>query len=170
VSEPVHRQLSTIGLEEFNEALPPAPAGALTLKQLLADAEREGLVAVDESGGRTTITPLASDLFASGSATVNPAQRETLRRIAAALQRVPGRVLVKGHTDDQPIRSLRFDDNFDLSRQRARSVVDALGQTLGDTSGIEHVGAGSTEPRYRPESDPVNRARNRRVEIVHRRV
>ena len=170
VSEPVHRQLSTIGLEEFNEAPPPAPAGVLTLKQLLADAERDGLVAVDETGGRTTITPLASDLFASGSATVNPAQRETLRQIAAALQRVPGRVLVKGHTDDQPIRSLRFDDNFDLSRQRAQSVVDALGQTLGDTSGIEHVGAGSTEPRYRPESDPANRARNRRVEIVHRRV
>ncbi len=169
IAEPVHRQLSTIGLEDFNGPAPAAPAGALTLKQLLADAEAEGLVAVDENGGRTTITPLATDLFASGSATVNPAQRDTLRRIADALQRVPGRVVVKGHTDDQPIRSLRFGDNFSLSQQRALSVVTALGQTLGDTSSIGHVGAGSTEPRYRPESDPANRPRNRRVEIVHLR-
>ena len=170
IAEPVHVQLSSIGLEDFRTPPPAPPPGTLTLKQLLADAEREGLVAVDETGGQTTITPLAADLFASGSATVNPSQRDTLRRIADALQRVPGRVVVKGHTDDQPIRSLRFDDNFDLSRQRALSVVNALGQTLGDTSSIEHVGAGSTEPRYRPESDPANRARNRRVEIVHRRV
>ena len=28
-------------------------------------------------------------------------------------------------------------------------------------------GKGSLEPRYRPESDPENRSRNRRVEIIH---
>jgi type VI secretion system protein ImpK len=32
---------------------------------------------------------------------------------------------------------------------------------------VSWTGVGSSEPRYRPESDPANRARNRRVEIVH---
>jgi flagellar motor protein MotB len=32
---------------------------------------------------------------------------------------------------------------------------------------VEQVGVGSTEPKYRPESEPQNRARNRRVEIIH---
>ncbi len=45
---------------------------------------------------------------------------ETLpKRLTSALNKVPGRVLVVGHTDDQPIRSLRYQDNFELSRERA---------------------------------------------------
>ena len=41
----------------------------------------------------------------------------------SAINQVPGRVLVVGHTDDQPVRSLRFRDNFELSRERALSVA-----------------------------------------------
>jgi flagellar motor protein MotB len=32
---------------------------------------------------------------------------------------------------------------------------------------LEWMGAGSSQPRYRPEAEAQNRARNRRVEIVH---
>ncbi len=164
---PVHAQLTTIGTEDFTGDVAPAPPGQPTLKQLLADAEARQLVSVEVEGGRTTVTPLAANLFASGSARIDPGQADTLRRIADALQQVPGRVLVKGHTDDQPIQSLRFRDNFDLSLARAASVVEALGRILGDTSRLEPVGVGSNEPKFRPESEPANRARNRRVEIIH---
>jgi len=137
------------------------------LKQLLASDERSGSLGVDEQGGRTTITPLAADLFASGSATVNPAHRALLERVARALQQVPGRVLVKGHTDDQPLRSFRFKDNFELSRERAVSVVKVLEQAIDNRARLSFTGVGSSQPRYRPESTPENRSRNRRVEIVH---
>ena len=86
--------------------------------------------------------------------------------MASALNQVPGRVLVVGHTDDQPIKSLRYQDNFELSRDRAVSVVDAP-ERASTTRQIEPNGVGSSEPRYSPESDPENRARNRRVEIIH---
>jgi type VI secretion system protein ImpK len=76
-------------------------------------------------------------------------------------------VLVVGHTDDQPIRSLRYRDNFELSRERAVSVAAILKQAMGGSAGIEWNGVGSSEPRFEPASDPANRARNRRVEIVH---
>ena len=91
---------------------------------------------------------------------MNPAFVETLQRLAQALRQVPGRVLVDGHTDDQPIKSLRYQSNEDLSRERAVSVVAILRQGIPN-------GKGSSEPKYFPESLPENRSRNRRVEIIH---
>jgi type VI secretion system protein ImpK len=83
------------------------------------------------------------------------------------LNKVPGRVLVIGHTDDQPLKSLRYQNNFELSRERAVSVVRLLQRSGESSARFEWTGVGSSEPRYRPESDPENRARNRRVEIIH---
>jgi type VI secretion system protein ImpK len=106
-------------------------------------------------------------LFASGSASVNPDHEATLRAIAMALNQVPGRVLVQGHTDNQPIRSLRYRDNFELSRERAIGVVRVLEQTLASDARLTWTGVGSSEPRYTPESLPENQSRNRRVEVIH---
>jgi type VI secretion system protein ImpK len=166
-ASPVHAELATVGTEVFDAPQAAAPATGPTLKQLLAPEEARGALSVEEQGGRTLITLPAPDLFASGSATLNAAHSDTLRRVAAAINQVPGRVLVVGHTDDQALRSLRYRDNFDLSRERAVSVVKLLQQGLSNPGRLEWSGAGSSKPRYLPESEPQNRARNRRVEIVH---
>ena len=164
---PVQAELAKVGLEDFTAPRPAVPFPGPTLKQLLAADEKSGALLVEEDGGRTTVTLLARDLFASGSATLNPRHNVTLQHIADALNKVPGRVLVRGHTDDQPLSSLRYQDNFELSRERAVSVVNLLKPTIDNASRLEVNGAGSSEPRYRPESTPENRARNRRVELVH---
>jgi type VI secretion system protein ImpK len=164
---PVHAELAKVGLEDFTTPRPAVSIPGPTLKQLLAKEEAAEAMSVEEAGALTTITLLAADLFASGSATLNPRHTETLQRVTAALNQVPGRVLVLGHTDDQALRSLRYRDNFELSRERAVSVVGVLKQTIDNAARLEWNGKGSSEPRYRPESDPENRARNRRVEIVH---
>ena len=165
-ARPVHAELAKIGTEDF--AAPVAvPARGPRLKQLLAPEESAGLLTVDEQGARSTVTLLGADLFASGSATVNPAYYDTLQRIARAINQVRGRVLVEGHTDDQPIRSLRFGDNYELSRERALGVVKVLQQGLDDPGLVQGIGVGPDRPKYRPESEPANRARNRRVEIIH---
>jgi type VI secretion system protein ImpK len=163
---PIHAQLAQVGLEGF-AAAPAAPSAGPTLKMLLAPDEARGELSVEEQGGRTLVTLLVSDLFASGSATPNPAYAGLLQRVADALNKVPGRVLVVGHTDDQPLASLRYRNNFELSRERAVGVVRLLQRAADNPARFEWTGAGSSEPRYRPESDPANRARNRRVEIVH---
>jgi type VI secretion system protein ImpK len=167
LAAPVHAELAKVGLEDFSPAPQAVPVRGPTLKELLAPEERSGVLSVEEQGNRTMVTLLARDLFPSGSATVNPAYQETLRRLTDALNKVPGRVLVEGHTDDQPIRSLRYQDNFELSRERAVSVVTLLQQGIDNRARLSWTGQGSSEPRYRPESDPANRARNRRVEIIH---
>jgi type VI secretion system protein ImpK len=163
---PVHAELAKIGLEDFS-APPPPPAKGPRLKQLLAPEEARGTMTVIEQGGRTIVTLRAGELFASGSATINPAQHDTLQRVTIALNQVPGRVLVVGHTDDQAVKSLRYRDNFDLSRERAVSVVNVLKEAIDNAARISWTGVGDTQPAFQPPSDPANRARNRRVEIIH---
>jgi type VI secretion system protein ImpK len=138
-----------------------------TLKKLLAPEEQSGALSVEEQGNRTTVTLLARDLFPSGSATINPAYHGTLARLTSALNKVPGRVNVVGHTDDQGIKSFQYKDNYDLSRARAVSVVTLLGQGIDNPARLNPSGVGPSKPRYLPESDPENRARNRRVELIH---
>jgi type VI secretion system protein ImpK len=90
-----------------------------------------------------------------------------LHAITAALNQVSGRVVVVGHTDDQPIHSLQFKDNFALSAARAKSVVKILDEGLNDPGRIESSGAGSSQPIALPPDAPANRARNRRVDLIY---
>ena len=168
-SAPVETTLAGVGLDDFAVPRPAPPPAGPTLKQLLAPEEAKGTMAVEEDGGKTSVTLLGTDLFASGSASVNPAYSETLRRVAEALDKVPGRVLIAGHTDDQALKSFRYHDNVELSRERALSVLNLLKPAIREQGRLESTGYGSTQPKYKPESTPENRARNRRVEIVHLR-
>jgi type VI secretion system protein ImpK len=42
-----------------------------------------------------------------------------------------------------------------------------LSLAIDNAARLEASGVGESEPRYKPESLPENRARNRRVEIIH---
>jgi type VI secretion system protein ImpK len=169
-AEPLQAKLGLVGVQDFSNPPPaPTPAPGPTLKQLLAREEAAGLLRVVERGAQTTVTPLGNDLFESGSAEVNPSYQATLDRVAAAINRVPGRVMVVGHTDDQRIRSLRFRDNTELSRERAVSVANILKRTLENPARVSWNGVGSTQPIAGPDAGPDYRSRNRRVEIIHLR-
>jgi type VI secretion system protein ImpK len=172
LSAPIDQRLAGIGLLAAPEAgapaaAAPAPSAAPRLKQLLHDDEAAGVLSIEERGNQTVVTLLSADLFAPGSTRVNPAEYAALQRVAHALNEVPGRVFVVGHTDDTPIHSLRYRDNIDLSRARAGEVVKLLALAIDNAARLEPSGLGASQPRYRPESTPENRARNRRVEIIH---
>jgi type VI secretion system protein ImpK len=145
-------------------AEPPKPN---RLKALLQPEESAGLLTVEEIGDKTVVTLTAPTLFRSGSARVNPEQYLTLRAVGQALEQVPGHVIIVGHTDDLPVRSFQFADNFELSRERAVSVAGVMRPVLTNFGRVEWQGVGSTQPRYQPVDTDENRARNRRVEIVH---
>lgn len=169
LADPVSASLSRIGLEAFDSKAPAANVPTSGLRELLAPQIAGGRISVEESGARTLITLTATDLFASGSANVNASYTSLIHDIGSALNKVPGRILVIGHTDDQPLRSLRFKDNYELSRARALQVADLIRGEVTDGSRIEAAGKGALEPRYQPADEPANRARNRRVEIIHLR-
>jgi type VI secretion system protein ImpK len=171
VANPVQEELAKVGFEDFAPPAPPAPAVPAkgpTLRQLLDPDVQDGALQVAEEGNRTRITLLAyaGDLFPSGSATLNPVYEKTLQHVTTALNRVPGRVRVDGHTDDQRIRSLTFPDNYALSRARALSVMRLLERNIDDAARLTPFGAGSSRPLSQA-SDAESRARNRRVEIIH---
>jgi type VI secretion system protein ImpK len=143
-------------------ALAPAPEPRLT--PFLADEIQQGLVAVDDRVDRSIVTLLGDGFFKPGDVTVAAAQQPLLFRIADAVARVPGQVDVIGHTDNAPIRTLRFPSNWELSRARADSVAELLA-TRVSPSRLRASGRGESEP-IASNDGPEGRARNRRVEIV----
>jgi type VI secretion system protein ImpK len=167
-ASPVNAQLARIGLEGAtppDTAHRPAPERK-RLKQLLAPEEQAGLLSIDEQpDGQAMLRLSGNAMFASGGVDVNDRQLPLLHKITAALNQVSGRVIVIGHTDDQPIHSLKFKDNFALSAARAQSVRQILTQGLDNPGRIESTGAGASQPIALPPDLPDNRTRNRRVEI-----
>ena len=159
-AEPIEVALSSVSLDRPVPVSTPVPDK--TLKQLLAPEERQGLLTISEIGPVTKITLRRSDLFASGSAAINPAYVPLFNRITAALNKVPGSVLVSGHTDDQPVHTFQFSSNYELSSARANAVKELLGNGIDNRARLSSIGRGSS-----PGSDPQSRALNRRVEIEH---
>ena len=169
LSSPLSAQLAQIGLESVAPADETRPrVERKHLKQLLAAQEQAGSLSVDEdASGRALIRLNAAEMFASGGTQVSRTEIALLASITQALNQVPGRVIVIGHTDDQPLRSFKFKDNYELSAERARAVAQILGQGLDSSGRLESSGAGSSKPLAEPANLPANRARNRRVEIIH---
>lgn len=149
------------------EVAPAAPVAPSRLKQLLAPQELARQVQVDEHGARTVIILTVPELFESGSAQPTRGHEELLAAVGRALQAVPGRIMIEGHTDDQPVHSFTYTTNFDLSRARAVAIAQQLKPYLSDFSRVQPTGLGSLQPRALPPSTPENRRLNRRVEIVH---
>jgi type VI secretion system protein ImpK len=104
-----------------------------------------------------------SGLFASASATLQSDYVPLVRRIGEALTRLPGRVLVTGHSDSAPIKTLRFPSNWHLSQARADSVRNLLAEVTGEPGRFTAEGRAATEPLV---PDNPRDARNRRVEIL----
>ena len=73
-------------------------------------------------------------------------------------------MLITGHSDNQPIRSMRYPSNWHLSAARADAVKASLA-ALVEPARMRSDGKADAEPVAANDS-PANRARNRRVEIV----
>jgi type VI secretion system protein ImpK len=147
-------------------AAPVAPraAAAPRLATFLQDEVRRGLVKVDDHLDRSVVTILGDGLFKPGEATVSSDNQGLLARIGDALRGVPGPVDVIGHTDNVPIRTLRFPSNWELSKARAESVARILSARVA-AERLRADGRGEAEPVV-PNDTPQGRAKNRRVEIT----
>lgn len=149
-----------------------APPSEIGLAQLLLEKEQAGQIAqgqitVDERSDRTVVTISGDNLFPSGSAEVSAGYHALLGQIGDAVNQVSGPIQVVGHTDDVPIRSFRFQNNYELSRARAADVTNVLSQTVVAPSRLMPNGVADTQPLFANDTS-ANRARNRRVEIIHR--
>ena len=124
-------------------------------------------VAFDPSAGTITVTLPNAILFSSGKATLKKATSVELDHIQSVLQsQYAGRqVDVVGHTDSDPIKKTKWKDNWELSAQRALSVVRYLVKKGISEEKIQATGRGQSQP-IASNSSSSGKAKNRRVEIV----
>jgi len=165
-SDPVFLALGKLDVPtvEVPRTPPPVAERPLSLRILLADEiDAHRVEILDGPRGQTeTIVIQGDNLFRSGRASINKRFVSLLEAIGEALRQLPGRILVTGHTDSVPIRTLKFPSNQVLSAQRARNVAERLGKVTGQPERFTAKGLADSRPRI-PEA-PTH-ARNRRVEI-----
>jgi type VI secretion system protein ImpK len=143
---------------------PPPPAQAPRLAILLKPEIDAGLVQVQDFADRSLVTIKGDGFFEPGSAVISSAVRPLLPRIAAAMNSVPGQILITGHTDNQPIRTLRYPSNWHLSQDRADAVKSELAKTV-KTERMRAEGKADSEA-VTSNATAEGRAKNRRVELT----
>lgn len=163
---------------------PAVPAQPSAAEQAAADAARRAatlrdeveialapelaagyLQLIDDPRGLVIEVPEAGS-FEVGQADLSREAAAMLGRVAGVLTTLPNAVRIEGHTDDTPIRTSRYQSNWELSTARATRVVAFL---IGDGSlapaRLSAAGYGEFRPRA-ANASPAGRARNRRVDLV----
>jgi type VI secretion system protein ImpK len=160
---PSYRQKADGGAKASASAPVPAPvagSAAATLAKLL-----EGLpVTLNDKAGQLSLELQHERQFAAGGAVPAPEVQALLRKIAGALDQLPGAVLVVGHADASP-PGKRYATNAELSAARARAAARIMAPALKDSARLKTEAKGESEP-IAPNDSEGDRAKNRRVTIL----
>ena len=140
-----------------------------TLKEMLGKFKSliaAGKLKVKIKDGKMFLELPSAILFPSGKASLSPEGETTLSEVAAVLAQIKDReFLVAGHTDNVPITSGKFASNWELSAERALSVVKFLSEMGVSPNVLAAAGYGEYHP-IADNSTPEGRTQNRRIEIT----
>lgn len=117
--------------------------------------------------GKVHVALQESLLFPSGSAVVNEKGKTALAKLASVLKQNPQiHVEVEGHTDNKPIKTAKYPDNWALSVGRSTAIVRILTEEYGiENTRVFASGHGEYNPIASNDNE-AGRARNRRTEII----
>ena len=164
-SKPSYRQKADAGATTAAPVPVPAPVADSVVATLTKSLE--GLpVTLSEKAGQFSLELQHGRQFGSGSAVPAPEVQALLRKIAGALDKLPGAVVVVGHADASP-PGKRYASNAELSAARARAAARAMAPALADPKRLTSEGRGDAEPVAANDSD-ASRAKNRRISILLR--
>ena len=158
-----------------NKSVEDKQAQINVLRDEITNAFSDVEKAVSESGQRITELEdmLYLDLenpinFSTGSSRLNKEDDETLQDLADMLKKSPSlNLIIEGHTDDRPINTARYQDNWDLSVARSVAIVRKLIDMGVDPKQLTAAGKGEYHPTV--TDDPTSketRAANRRSEVI----
>ncbi|ALO34023.1 flagellar motor protein MotB [Colwellia sp. MT41] len=126
---------------------------------------QDGAIELESLGQQVIIRIRENGSFPSGSAFLQPKFRPIIEEIGALLNTIPGEIMVSGNTDDRGVDSELFSSNWDLSTKRAVAIAHVLIKVPGfDPTRLVVAGYADTRPLV-PNTNALNRRRNRRVEI-----
>jgi len=149
------------------EELSRMESQASDLEKQLDDEIKKGDIRLKKFHNRLVINIDDKISFDSGYANLKKEILPSLKKIREILSQYPEySIVVEGHTDNIPMRSKKFRDNWELSTERALAV---LGYLLEDSNlnpvRFSAAGYGEYKPLVSNETKE-NRALNRRVDIV----
>ncbi|NGZ76072.1 OmpA/MotB family protein [Saccharibacillus alkalitolerans] len=158
--EPTAREL------QFREQERQLASFLQTIQSYVADNGLADQIFVADKPQGISITLSDRFLFDVGRADLKEGATGILDRLAALFGTVDATISIEGHTDNQPITGGRYADNWELSGDRALSVlryfIDARGL---DPTQFQYAGYADTRP-VGDNSTPQGRQQNRRVEIT----
>ena len=127
---------------------------------------QDGAIELESLGQQVIIRIRENGSFPSGSAFLQPQFKPIIREIGVLLNTVPGEIMISGNTDNRGISSELFTSNWDLSSKRAVAIAHEIIKVANfDQSRLLVVGHADTRPLV-PNTNRMNRRRNRRVEIA----
>jgi type VI secretion system protein ImpK len=144
---------------------PPEPGALDRLRTFLKPEIEQGLVTVVGTDDTPIVRIRNTGLFPSGSAALQPKFLPLLARIGNALNTEPGSVQVIGYTDNQPIHTVQFPSNFQLSTARAQAAAATLARSVQAPDRLRAEGRADADP-IAPNTTAEGREQNRRIEIV----
>lgn len=124
-------------------------------------------LSVEVKNGKVYVAMSDKLMFQSGSTKIDVNGKEALKQLADVLSKQTDiDILIEGHTDNIPIKSAVFKDNWDLSVFRATEVVRILTDEFKlDKTKLIPSGRGEFSPKADNATDE-GRAKNRRTEII----
>lgn len=160
------RKAEIAALKKQQEQIKATMAQYRKLREAFNQMIGAGELEIYRRRGRIMVALPSSVLFASGKAKLSKAGLKAVAQVAQVLAKLDNRrFLVAGHTDNVPIRTSRFEDNWALSTERAATVTrDLIANGMRPTS-LAAAGYGQHDP-IKPNNSKENRKRNRRIEII----
>jgi len=157
-------------LRELQEIIAKKEAVTKKLNDVLRNALlgfNSDELSIEIKDGKVYVSLSDKLLFQSGSAAVESKGREALKVLADVLNKNPDiDILVEGHTDNIPIKTAVYKDNWDLSVARATTITRILTET--NSVNAKRVTASGRSQFYPKATNDAaeGRAKNRRTEII----
>ncbi|MEW5766755.1 MAG: OmpA family protein [bacterium] len=135
---------------------------------VMGEEMKQGLVKFryDERGEIVQLTDKA--LFVPGDPNLKPSARPILDKLVLLIESIPNEIVVEGHTDDQSIHTREVPSNWHLSSMRATGVLSYLEAKGISPKRLSMAAYGEYRPIV-PNNSLVNKAINRRVDVLIRR-
>jgi chemotaxis protein MotB len=150
---------------KHSEARPTLQDAKTEIEREIQIEQQQRHVEVFESREGIIIRISDRALFDSGHARLKEEFIPLLGKIGSVLARMPNLVEIEGHTDNVPIRTEQFPNNYWLSSARALNVLDVFHREVGIApERLSAIGYGEFRPLVGNDT-PEGRAINRRVEI-----
>ncbi|XOV83582.1 MAG: flagellar motor protein MotB [bacterium] len=139
---------------------------AIDLATALSKEIAAGVLEIETVGRKIILRIKEHGSFPSGTAELSANFKPVLKIIRQQLRDMDGRIIVEGHTDNDPINTPRFRSNWALSSARAVSVAHGLFEDPElDQERFTITGFADTKPLV-SNANAAGKARNRRVEVV----